>query len=97
MAVYEGHEDQGKIFYTSELLSGQNIETAISYGLKLNNLQIIKLLKVIIESQLYLKVNQISHTPLELSDIYINPDETVRIANTATRKNNEILSEKKLN
>ena len=94
VAVYEGHEDQGKIFYTSELLSGQNIETAINYGLKLNNLQIIKLLKIIIESQLYLKVNQISHTPLELSDIYITPDETVRIANTATRKNNEILSEK---
>ncbi len=49
VAVYEGHEDQGKNFYTSELLSGQNIETAISYGLKLSNLQIIKLLKVIIE------------------------------------------------
>ena len=94
VAVYEGHEDQGKIFYTSELLSGQNIETAISYGLKLNNHQIINLLKIIIETQLYLKVNQISHTPLELSDIYINTDGTVRIANTAIRKNNEIFPEK---
>ena len=94
VAVYEGHEDQGKIFYTSELLSGQNIETAISYGLKFSNHQIIHLLKIIIETQLYLKVNQISHTPLELSDIYVNTDGTVRIANTAIRKNNEIFPEK---
>ena len=94
VAVYEGHEDQGKIFYTSELLSGQNIETAISYGLKFSNHQIVHLLKIIIETQLYLKVNQISHTPLELSDIYINTDGTVRIANTAIRKNNEIFPEK---
>ena len=94
VAVYEGHEDQGKIFYTSELLSGQNIETAIGYGLKFSNHQIVHLLKIIIETQLYLKVNQISHTPLELSDIYVNTDGTVRIANTAIRKNNEIFPEK---
>ena len=93
VAVYEGHENEGRIFYTSELLSGQSLENTLSYGLKINQSQILDLLKVIIETQLYLKVNQIPHTPLELSEIFINPDGTIRVANTAIKKGAEISNE----
>ena len=93
-AVYEGHEDDGYLFYTSELMNGQSLENAIDYGIKFNQGQIISLLKVIVDTQIYLKSNQIPHTPLQASDIYINSDGTTRIANTATKNHRNIQYDK---
>ena len=84
-AVYEGHENDGYLFYTSELIDGQSLENAIDCEIKFNQEQIISFLKVIVETQLYLKSRQIPHASLRISDIYINSDGTTRIANTATK------------
>jgi formylglycine-generating enzyme required for sulfatase activity len=82
-AIYEGHEEEGTLFYTSELISGQNLSNAHHYGIKLSDEYIIKLLKTVVETQLYLKHNQINHQTLKASHIYLNPDGMTRIANTA--------------
>ena len=82
-AIYEGHEEEGTLFYTSELISGQNLSNAHHYGIKLSDEYIIKLLKTVVETQLYLKHNQINHQTLKASHIYLSPDGMTRIANTA--------------
>lgn len=82
-AIYEGHEEEGTLFYTSELISGQNLSNAHHYGIKLSDKQIIKLLKTVVETQLYLKYSEINHQTLKASHIYLSPDGMTRIANTA--------------
>ena len=93
-AVYEGHENDGYLFYTSELIDGQSLEKAIDCEIKFNQEQIVSFLKVIVETQLYLKSHQIPHSSLRISDIYINSDGTTRIANTATKNPTNFDSEK---
>ena len=92
-AIYEGHEEEGTLFYTSELISGQNLSNAHHYGIKLSDKDIIKLLKTVVETQLYLKNNQINHQTLKASHIYLNPDGMTRIANTAINHQRESITE----
>ena len=93
-AVYEGHENDGYLFYTSELIDGQSLEKAIDCKITFNQEQIVSFLKVIVETQLYLKSHQIPHSSLRISDIYVNSDGTTRIANTATKNPTNFDSEK---
>ena len=88
-AIYEGHEEDGTLFYTSELISGQNLSNAHHYGIKLSDKHIIKLLKTVVETQLYLKYSQINHQRLKASHIYLSPDGMTRIANTAINHQRE--------
>lgn len=92
--IYEGHENDGYLFYTSEIIDGQSLEEIINSEITFNQEQIISFLKVIVETQLYLKSHQIPHTSLRISDIYINSDGTTRIANTATRNHTNFDPEK---
>jgi len=93
-AIYEGHEEDGTLFYTSELISGQNLSNAHHYGIKLSDEHIIRLLKTVVETQLYLKHNQINHQTLKASHIYLSPDGMTRIANTAINHQRESSTEK---
>ena len=92
-AIYEGHEEEGTLFYTSELISGQNLSNAHHYGIKLSDENIIRLLKTVVETQLYLKHNQINHQTLKASHIYLSPDGMTRIANTAINHQKESTTE----
>ena len=94
-AIYEGHEEEGTLFYTSELISGQNLSNAHHYGIKLSDEHIIRLLKTIVETQLYLKNNKINHQTLKASHIYLSPDGMTRIANTAINHQRENTTEQK--
>ena len=82
-AIYEGHEEEGTLFYTSELISGQNLSDAHHYGIKLSEEHIIRILKTVVETQLYLTNTNIPHQTLKASHIYLSSDGMTRIANTA--------------
>jgi formylglycine-generating enzyme required for sulfatase activity/CheY-like chemotaxis protein len=82
--VYEGHEEEGALFYTRELVEGQNIVGLVAAKKKLRARVLFNIIKTTCEALLYLDANGIYYHDPEPRYIFLGSDENIRIANIAT-------------
>lgn len=81
--VYEGHEDEGVIFYTRELIDGQTVQDLAKQGKKLPAKTLNIIARTAAEAMLYLESNGIYHDDLGPQHIYHGNDGNPRLANIA--------------
>jgi formylglycine-generating enzyme required for sulfatase activity len=81
--VYEGHEDEGVIFYTRELIDGQTIKALAEQKKKLPARTLNQIARITAEAMLYFETNSIFHDDLGPHHIYLGNDGNPRLANIA--------------
>ncbi len=82
--VYEGFEEEGAIFYTRELVDGQNIVQLAEAGKKLRGRTIYGIVKTVAEAMLYLESRGIHYEDLEPRHIFLGSDGNTRVSNIAS-------------
>ena len=81
--VYEGHENEGVIFYTRELIDGQTLKDLAEQGRMLPARALNTIARTAAEAMLYLETNGIFHDDLGPQHIYHGNDGNPRLANIA--------------
>ena len=82
-AVYESQEWNGVLFYTRELVAGQNLEELAAAGAHLPQTVLLHILETAGAAFAWLDEHKIAHAPPRPADVYLGPDGAARIANTA--------------
>jgi formylglycine-generating enzyme required for sulfatase activity/tRNA A-37 threonylcarbamoyl transferase component Bud32 len=85
LSVYEAGESNGRIFYAHEYVDGQNLQELQASGQKIEESTALKILRVIGEGLAYFHAQNIPHSPLSPSKIYLGVDGQPRLANLATQ------------
>jgi formylglycine-generating enzyme required for sulfatase activity len=83
-AVYEAQETDGAIFYTRELVKGQNLEELAAAGNRMTSEETLHLLRAAGEAMTWLAERNLPRESLERYHLYHGTDGAPRIANVAS-------------
>lgn len=84
LAVYEAGEANGQVFYSQEAVDGQALAELHAAGGHLDEPSALKVLRAAGEGLSYLHLNQIPHSLIAASDVYLGSSGGARVANLAT-------------
>jgi len=85
LAVYEAGQFENYIFYAQEFVDGQSMAEIRDSGQKLDELQAMKVMRVVAEGLAYLTINRLPHSALLATNIFLGVDGGPRLANLATQ------------
>jgi formylglycine-generating enzyme required for sulfatase activity/DNA-binding NarL/FixJ family response regulator len=84
LAVYEAGEEHGLYFYSCEFVPGRSLRAVREAGDLLEEGTGLEMMKVASETLAYFARENIGHTPLSPSCLFVCPNGRVRMANIAT-------------
>ncbi len=83
LAVFEAGDQDGFSFCAHEYVDGRNLAEYVAAGEKLDEKAALKILRALAEGMAHLQAQNINHTPLTASCIYVASDGTPRLSNIA--------------
>ena len=86
-AVYEAQEEAGEIFYTRELVRGNNLTELAAAGTRFPQDTLLHMLLTAGEAFTWMQEHNIPHEPVLPVHVYLGPGGTARIANIAQPAN----------
>ena len=86
-AVYEAHEENGEIFYTRELVRGQNLTELAAEGTRFPQEALLQMLLTTGEAFTWMHEHGIPHDPVLPVHVYLGPNGAPRVANIAQPEN----------
>ena len=92
LAVYEAGQFENYIFYAQEFVDGRSMEELRDSGQKLDELQAMKVMRVVAEGLAYLTIHRLPHSALLATNIFLGVDGGPRLANLATQLSDNQLS-----
>jgi formylglycine-generating enzyme required for sulfatase activity/CheY-like chemotaxis protein len=85
LAVYEAGQFENYIFYAQEFVDGRSMAEIRDGGQKLEELQAMKVMRVVAEGLAYLTIHRLPHSALLATNIFLGMDGGPRLANLATQ------------
>jgi formylglycine-generating enzyme required for sulfatase activity/CheY-like chemotaxis protein len=85
LAVYEAGQFENYIFYAQEFVDGRSMAEIRDGGQKLEELQAMKVMRVVAEGLAYLTIHRLPHSTLLATNIFLGVDGNPRLANLATQ------------
>ncbi len=82
-AVYEAQEEENTIFYTRELVRGKSLTEWAAESAQFSQEALLQMLLTAGEAFQWMKDHQIPHDPVLPAHLYLGPNGTPRVANTA--------------
>ncbi len=83
LPVYEAGEHEGRYYYAREFVVGRTLLEITSSGLTISALLALRVIRAVAEAMAHLEDHQILHAPLQLSRIFVTPNEEARLAEVA--------------
>jgi formylglycine-generating enzyme required for sulfatase activity len=85
LAVYEAGQFENFIFYAQEFVDGRSMAEIRDSGQTLDELQAMKVMRVVAEGLAYLTIHRLPHSALVATNIFLGVDGGPRLANLATQ------------
>ena len=82
--MFEAHEDSDAIYYTQELIDGKNVAEMAAFGEKLEEEELLDVVKSAAQAFKYLYDSEMTFLPIWPEHVNVCDDGATRIANTVT-------------